>query len=172
MTALEILHKHWSYEAFRPLQEDIIKSILEKRDTVALLPTGGGKSICYQIPALMFSGYTLVVSPLIALMQNQVAYLHSKGIKAIYLHANLGQKKYQQELENIKYGKYTLVYISPERLENKFQIIYAPDATVEDLKNLSISTKNKVKAIFTNPNKSKVKFDSHIIDLFKNNCNS
>ncbi|OUU01546.1 MAG: recombinase RecQ [Bacteroidetes bacterium MED-G17] len=119
MTALEILHKHWSYEAFRPLQEDIIKSILEKRDTVALLPTGGGKSICYQIPALMFSGYTLVVSPLIALMQNQVAYLHSKGIKAIYLHANLGQKKYQQELENIKYGKYTLVYISPERLENK-----------------------------------------------------
>jgi len=88
-SALDILKKHWDYHEFRPLQEDIINSIITQKDTFVLLPTGGGKSICYQIPGMLLDGICMVVSPLIALMKDQVQNLNSKGIKAIALDSSL-----------------------------------------------------------------------------------
>lgn len=136
MNLHQILEKYWSFKKFRPLQQEIIQSVVSQNDTFALLPTGGGKSICYQIPSLCFEAYTLVISPLIALMQDQVMQLNKRGISAIYLHGNLSTGKYTQELENIKFGKYKLVYISPERLENQkfnsFAVVNPPKLIAVD----------------------------------------
>ena len=114
-----ILQKYWGFENFRPPQEEIIQSVLKKKDTIALLPTGGGKSVCFQIPALIFEGKTLVISPLIALMQDQVESLTSKGIKAKSLNANLSFKEIDHILENFVYGDLKLLYISPERITSE-----------------------------------------------------
>ena len=88
-----ILKEHWGYDQFRPLQEDIILSVLEGKDTMALLPTGGGKSICFQVPALAMGGLCIVVSPLIALMKDQVANLKKKGVKATAIFSGMPQEK-------------------------------------------------------------------------------
>lgn len=114
-----VLQKYWGYPAFRDKQEDIIRSVLAKKDTFALLPTGGGKSICYQVPALMVEGVCIVVSPLIALMRDQVTQLKSRGISSTYLYGGLSKKEIAIELENIRNNKYKLVYVSPERLQSK-----------------------------------------------------
>ncbi len=114
--ALQILQKYWGFTSFKPLQEDIIKSVLNGRDTVALLPTGGGKSICFQIPALMQEGICLVISPLVALMTDQVAALTNKGIKAMALSGGLSFNKLSIHLDNALYGNYKFLYLSPERL--------------------------------------------------------
>ncbi|WP_412468648.1 ATP-dependent DNA helicase RecQ [Pedobacter sp. KLB.chiD] len=116
MTAVEILQKYWGYQAFRPLQEDIIASVLEGKDTLALLPTGGGKSICFQVPALVKEGICIVVSPLIALMKDQVEHLKSKGIEAIAIYAGMGKREIDILLDNCIYGKVKFLYLSPERL--------------------------------------------------------
>lgn len=118
MTPSDILKKYWHYDAFRPLQEDIIHSVMEGHDTLVLLPTGGGKSICYQVPALMKEGVCLVVSPLIALMKDQVENLKSRGIKSGCLVS--GMNRYEQEmvLNNCLYGKLKILYVSPERLKS------------------------------------------------------
>ncbi|MEZ4915785.1 MAG: DEAD/DEAH box helicase [Chitinophagales bacterium] len=92
-TPLEVLKKYWGYPAFRPLQEDIINSALAKKDTLALLPTGGGKSICFQVPAMCQQGICIVISPLIALMKDQVYHLKQKGIKAIAIYSGNEQKR-------------------------------------------------------------------------------
>jgi ATP-dependent DNA helicase RecQ len=116
MTAIEILQKYWGHQAFRPLQEDIISSVLAGKDSLALLPTGGGKSICFQVPALVKEGICIVVSPLIALMKDQVENLKSKEIEAIAIYAGMGKREIDILLDNCIYGKIKFLYLSPERL--------------------------------------------------------
>lgn len=115
---LEILREYWQHESFRDPQEQIIKSILQGNDTFALLPTGGGKSVCFQVPALMMNGLCLVVSPLIALMKDQVQNLEKKNIKALALTGGLTVDEVSNLLDNCMYGNYKFLYLSPERLES------------------------------------------------------
>ncbi|MEJ7912484.1 MAG: ATP-dependent DNA helicase RecQ [Chitinophagaceae bacterium] len=118
MNELEhILYKYWGYDSFRPLQERIINSVLEKKDTLALLPTGGGKSICFQVPALAREGICLVISPLIALMKDQVENLKKRGISALAIYSGQSKRQIAQTLKNAAYGNYKLLYVSPERLD-------------------------------------------------------
>jgi len=114
-----ILQKYWGYTSFRPLQEDIIESVLEGRDTLALLPTGGGKSICFQVPAMMQEGICLVVTPLIALMKDQVENLQARGIAAAAIYTGLHICEIELILTNAIKGKIKFLYISPERLKNE-----------------------------------------------------
>lgn len=114
---LAILQLHWNYPAFRPMQEEIINSILEGKDTLALLPTGGGKSICYQVPALCRPGLCLVISPLIALMKDQVEQLRRRNITAFALYAGMKRKEVEQTLRTASDSNCKFLYVSPERLE-------------------------------------------------------
>ena len=118
MNALqEILQKYWGYTAFRPLQEDIINAVLAHHDTLALLPTGGGKSICFQVPALAKEGICIVISPLIALMQDQVDQLQKRGIPAVAIYSGMSARQIDILLDNCIYGETKFLYISPERLK-------------------------------------------------------
>ncbi len=112
----EILKKYWGYDSFRPIQEDIIRSILGKLDTLALMPTGGGKSITFQIPALALEGTCLVVTPLISLMKDQVESLIKLGIKAMFINSAMTREELDVNLNNCIYGGYKFLYVSPERL--------------------------------------------------------
>jgi ATP-dependent DNA helicase RecQ len=116
LTIQQILLKYWGYASFRPLQEEIIQSVLAGRDTLALLPTGGGKSICFQVPALAKEGMCLVVSPLIALMKDQVDALKNKGIAAAAIYSGMHPDEQERILSNARFGGLKLLYISPERL--------------------------------------------------------
>ena len=116
-TPEEILKQYWGYNSFRPLQGEIIGSVLEDRDTFALLPTGGGKSVCYQVPALIKEGFCLVISPLIALMQDQVNRLKELNIPAECIHSGMHYNDVRRTLDNAMHGGYKLLYISPERLQ-------------------------------------------------------
>ncbi|MBS1687386.1 MAG: ATP-dependent DNA helicase RecQ, partial [Bacteroidetes bacterium] len=126
-SAQQILKKYWRYDAFRPLQEEIINNILQDRDTLALLPTGGGKSICYQIPAIARDGFGLVISPLVSLMQDQVARLKSLDIQAEYIHAGMHYNDVQRTLQNTLHGPIKLLYVSPERLQTELFNEYLPE---------------------------------------------
>ncbi|NRD19850.1 RecQ family ATP-dependent DNA helicase [Winogradskyella eckloniae] len=117
MHPIEVLERYWQHTSFRPYQEDIISSVLNHEDTFALLPTGGGKSVCFQIPALIQEGICIVVSPLIALMKDQVNTLKEKGIKAIALTSGMSYKDLDTQLDNCIYGNYKFLYLSPERLQ-------------------------------------------------------
>ena len=117
--AKQILIKYWGYTHFRPLQEQIIQSALNGKDTLALLPTGGGKSICFQIPSLMQDGICIVISPLIALMKDQVQHLKSKGIKSVAITSGFSKDEVDVALGNCIYGNYKFLYLSPERLQSK-----------------------------------------------------
>ncbi len=130
-TPVQILKKYWNYNNFKPLQEDIISSILKKEDTFALLPTGGGKSICFQVPALINEGICIVISPLIALMQDQVQSLQKKGIKAIALTSGIKYTELDTLLDNCIYGNYKFLYLSPERLQQ--------DIVKERIKQMNVS---------------------------------
>ncbi len=114
---LAILRQYWGYPAFRPLQEDIIRSAINGQDTLALLPTGGGKSLCYQVPALCREGLCLVISPLIALMKDQVQQLQKRGISAAAVYAGMSRRELDIIFENACNGAYKLLYLSPERLQ-------------------------------------------------------
>jgi len=114
---INILERYWTFTSFRPLQEDIINSVLEGEDTFALLPTGGGKSVCFQVPALVKEGICIVISPLIALMKDQVQALQNKGIKAMALTSGISYKELDTRLDNCIYGNYKFLYLSPERLQ-------------------------------------------------------
>lgn len=129
--ALSILQKYWGYTYFRDTQGTIIQSVLEGKDTFGLLPTGGGKSLCYQLPGMVLNGLTLVISPLVALMKDQVAQLQSKDIKAIALTGGISSEELIQLLDNCQYGNYKFLYLSPERLEQ--------DWVLERIKNLPIA---------------------------------
>ncbi|MDB4533738.1 RecQ family ATP-dependent DNA helicase [Vicingaceae bacterium] len=113
----QILIKYWGHSSFRPLQEDIINSALEGKDTLALLPTGGGKSICFQIPAMAKEGICIVVSPLIALMKDQVQNLVKRNIKAVAIYSGMTRREIDITLDNCVYGNIKFLYISPERIE-------------------------------------------------------
>ncbi|MEI6817638.1 MAG: ATP-dependent DNA helicase RecQ, partial [Bacteroidota bacterium] len=115
-TAQQILTKYWSYSHFRPMQEEIINAVLEGKDALALLPTGGGKSICYQVPAMMKDGICIVISPLIALMKDQVEALKSKGIPAVAIYSGMYKREIDIALDNCVYGNIKFLYLSPERL--------------------------------------------------------
>ena len=117
-TTENILKKYWGFDSFRPLQKEIIDRVLENEDILALLPTGGGKSLCYQVPALVKGGLTLVISPLIALMKDQVARLKSIGISAEAIYSGMHHADIDRLLDNARFGHIRLLYISPERLKN------------------------------------------------------
>ena len=119
MQALDILKKYWGYNTFRLKQEEVINSVLKSKDTLALLPTAGGKSICFQVPALMKDGICLVISPLISLMEDQIKYLKSKGIKSVSISSSMSNKDIQTALTNCLYGGIKFLYLSPEKLRDK-----------------------------------------------------
>jgi ATP-dependent DNA helicase RecQ len=128
---LSILHTYWKFDAFRPLQKEIIESVLAKKDTLALLPTGGGKSICFQVPALAGDGLCLVVSPLIALMKDQVENLRKKGITALSLHSGLSRKEVITTLKIASDSNCKFLYVSPERLQTSLFKEYLPGLNVQ-----------------------------------------
>lgn len=115
--ALKVLKSVFGFSDFRPLQEDIVLSVGEGRDTLALLPTGGGKSLCFQVPAMMQDGICLVISPLIALMKDQVDALRKKGVLAAAVYSGMGKREIDNTLDNCIYGNYKFLYVSPERLK-------------------------------------------------------
>ncbi len=115
---LSILQHYWKHDQFRPMQEEIIQSVLDGKDTLALLPTGGGKSICFQVPALLMDGLCLVISPLIALMQDQVSHLTEKGIAAASLNSGMTYTEVKSVLQKASHGDYKFLYVSPERIES------------------------------------------------------
>jgi ATP-dependent DNA helicase RecQ len=116
MTIQKILKQYWQHDNFRPMQEEIIQSVLLGYDTLALLPTGGGKSVCFQVPALAKEGICIVISPLIALMKDQVENLKAKGIEAIAIVSGMGKREVDIALDNCIYGPVKFLYLSPERL--------------------------------------------------------
>ena len=113
------LKKYWGYDSFRPMQKEIISSALEGRDTLAILPTGGGKSICFQVPAMMKEGICIVVSPLISLMKDQVENLCARGIRALAVYSGMSYRDIDIALDNAIYGSYKFLYVSPERLRTE-----------------------------------------------------
>lgn len=116
MTPVEILQEYWGYESFRSRQEEIVNAALDQRDVLALLPTGGGKSICFQVPAMMREGIAIVVTPLIALMKDQVQNLNDRGIKALCVNAGMSRREVELTLNNAAYGDFKFLYVSPERI--------------------------------------------------------
>lgn len=116
MSPSEVLKEYWGYDGFRPMQEEIITAALEGKDVLAIMPTGGGKSVCFQVPGLMREGITLVVTPLIALMKDQVQNLNDRGVRALAIHAGMSRHEVDLALNNAAYGDYKFLYLSPERL--------------------------------------------------------
>lgn len=129
--ARQILQKFYGYEDFRPGQKKVVESLLNKNDTVAIMPTGAGKSICFQIPALLFEGVTLVISPLISLMKDQVDSLRQLGIAAVYINSSVSKAQLYKDLQDISAGFYKIIYIAPERL--------TPEYLPNSFENLNIS---------------------------------
>jgi RecQ family ATP-dependent DNA helicase len=125
-----ILEQYWKYPAFRPLQEEIIQTVLDGKDCLAVLPTGGGKSICFQVPALAKEGICLVVSPLIALMKDQVENLKKRGIPALLIHSGMQRRDVVQTLKNATQDYFRFLYVSPERLETSLFKEYLPALNV------------------------------------------
>jgi ATP-dependent DNA helicase RecQ len=123
---VEILKKYWGYDTFRPLQQEIINSVLTGHDTLALMPTGGGKSICFQVPAMMQEGLCLVISPLIALMKDQVSNLKKKGVPALSIYSGMSYAEVKKTIRNAAYGNFKFLYVSPERLETELFLEYLP----------------------------------------------
>ena len=116
MNEAELLKRYWGFDSFRPIQDEIIYSVLNGQDTLALMPTGGGKSLCFQLPALAMEGICIVISPLIALMKDQVENLKEKGISAVAIYAGMGKREIDILLDNCIYGNIKFLYLSPERL--------------------------------------------------------
>ncbi|MCA1764189.1 MAG: DEAD/DEAH box helicase, partial [Flavobacteriales bacterium] len=115
----DILKKYWGFQSFRPLQQEIVETAISGRDAIALLPTGGGKSICFQVPAMAMEGVCIVISPLIALMRDQVQNLKKIGIKATAINSSLSRKEIDIALDNAVYGDTKFLYLSPERLKSE-----------------------------------------------------
>ncbi len=130
MNAVEILKKYFGYDTFRKGQEDIIQSILSGHDALAVMPTGAGKSICYQVPALLLPGITLVISPLISLMQDQVKSLNEAGIHAAFINSALTETQISKALELALKGTYKIIYVAPERLESAEFMYFALQTTI------------------------------------------
>ena len=129
-SAKNVLKKYWGYDSFRTGQEKAISSILDGKDTLVLFPTGGGKSLCYQVPALLFDGLTVVISPLIALMKDQVDQLKTMGIRATFINSTLSRRETEQRLVNARNGMYKLLYIAPERIKTELWQSEQPNLSV------------------------------------------
>ena len=129
-TKLQILEQYFGYPSFRPGQEELIDALLAGRDAVGILPTGAGKSLCYQVPALLLEGITLVVSPLISLMRDQVAALVQNGVRGAYLNSSLTWGQYQKALHNARAGVYKIIYVAPERLLTPEFLDFAKSAPI------------------------------------------
>src|SRR6185436_3663913 len=112
----DILKQTFGYDTFRPLQREVIENVLARRDTLAVMPTGGGKSLCYQIPSLLFEGLTVVVSPLISLMKDQVEQLRAFGVPCLFLNSSLAPEEYHANMEHVRRGEVKLLYLAPETL--------------------------------------------------------
>ncbi len=130
LTAQQILQQYWGHKAFRPLQEEIIAAVMEGKDVLALLPTGGGKSVCFQVPAIAKEGLCLVVSPLIALMKDQVEQLKRKGIPALAVYSGMSFLEVKKTLQNAAYGNFKFLYVSPERLETSLFLDILPSMNI------------------------------------------
>ena len=130
MTALEVLNAYWGFPKFRPMQEEIISAADGGKDVLAILPTGGGKSICFQVPAMMRVGIAIVVTPLIALMKDQVRRLGELGIKALAVHSGMGRQEVDLALNNACYGDFKFLYVSPERLSTFLFKSYLPQMNI------------------------------------------
>ncbi|MEX0720207.1 MAG: RecQ family ATP-dependent DNA helicase [Balneolaceae bacterium] len=125
------LKKYWGFETFRPGQDEVVKSVFEGKDTMVLFPTGGGKSLCYQVPATVFEGITLVISPLVALMQDQVQQLTDKGVPATFINSTISSREVEQRLVNARNGMYKLLYCAPERLKTPLWESELPNLNIE-----------------------------------------
>lgn len=120
----EVLYRYWGFKQFRPLQDEVIQAVLDGNDTLALMPTGGGKSICFQVPALCKEGICLVVTPLISLMRDQVVHLKKKGIPALAVHSGMHWREVEKTFKNALYGNFKFLYLSPERLTTPLFLDY------------------------------------------------
>lgn len=129
-TPIDVLREYWGYDSFRPMQEDIVRTALEGRDVLAILPTGGGKSVCFQVPAMMREGIAVVVTPLIALMKDQVQNLTDRGIKALCVNAGMSRREVELTLNNAAYGDFKFLYVSPERLGTQLFRTYLQEMNV------------------------------------------
>ena len=125
-----ILKQYWGFDAFRPLQEDIINAVLDGKDTLALMPTGGGKSLCYQVPAMANDGICLVISPLIALMKDQVGNLRKKNITAYAIYSGMSRKEVINTFKVVSESNCKFLYVSPERLETNLFKEYLPGLNI------------------------------------------
>ena len=130
ITPLDVLKDYWGYESFRSRQEEIVRAALDGRDVLAILPTGGGKSVCFQVPAMMREGIAIVVTPLIALMKDQVQNLNDRGIKALCVNAGMGIREVELTLNNAAYGGFKFLYVSPERLSTSLFQNYVQEMNV------------------------------------------
>ena len=130
MKPLDILQEYWGYDSFRPMQEEIVSAALDGKDVLAILPTGGGKSVCFQVPAMMREGIAIVVTPLIALMKDQVQNLNDKGIKALCVNAGMGHREVDIVLNNAAYGDFKFLYVSPERLGTRLFKNYVQEMNI------------------------------------------
>ena len=119
MTKQDVLKQYFGYDTFRGGQEEIIDALLAGRDVLAVMPTGAGKSVCYQVPALLLPGITLVVSPLVSLMRDQVTQLVQMGVPAAYLNSSLTYRQYLLALDRAREGRYKIIYVAPERLDTE-----------------------------------------------------
>ena len=127
---LDVLKEYWGYDSFRSRQEEIVRAALDGRDVLAILPTGGGKSVCFQVPAMMREGIAIVVTPLIALMKDQVQNLNDRGIKALCVNAGMGRREVELTLNNAAYGGFKFLYVSPERLSTSLFQNYVQEMNV------------------------------------------
>ena len=127
---LDILRKYWGYDSFRLRQEDVARAAMEGRDVLAILPTGGGKSICFQVPVLTGDGIAIVVTPLIALMKDQVQNLNARGIKALCINAGMNRHEVELTLNNAAYGDFRFLYVSPERIGTRMFRSYVQQMNV------------------------------------------
>ena len=123
----EVLQRYWGYTSFRPLQEEIIQSVFDGNDTLGLMPTGGGKSLTFQVPVMAMEGICIVVTPLIALMKDQVDNLKERGIKAAYVYSGMSRAQIITTLENCIFGNFKFLYVSPERLTSDIFLIKMRD---------------------------------------------
>ena len=130
MEPIDILSEYWGYSSFRPMQEQIVRSALDGKDVLAILPTGGGKSVCFQVPGLMTDGIALVITPLIALMKDQVQNLRNRGVKALAIYAGMNRREVDLALNNAPYGDVKFLYLSPERLGTFLFQSYLPQMKI------------------------------------------
>ena len=130
MDTIDILSEYWVYSSFRPMQEQIVRSALDGKDVLAILPTGGGKSVCFQVPGLMTDGIALVITPLIALMKDQVQNLRNRGVKALAIYAGMNRREVDLALNNATYGDVKFLYLSPERLGTFLFQSYLPQMKI------------------------------------------